>query len=377
MATSTTETTAELAHEAARLWDEGELVVIPTETVYGLAGAALHDIAIAALRRFAGSEADQAFTVHLAEPEQAQRYVPLSRGMAWAVSRLLPGPMTLWIEVTRAEIEPKLKAAGLSDAAIDRVYNGDAISLRCPNNSMTREVLAAAPGPIVATGVRRAGGNAAVEPEKARKAAGAAASLLIDGGRCRYAKPSTIVRLTPGPGDSALPHARVERVGVYDERMVRRLLTWTVFFVCSGNTCRSPMAEALAREVLAKHRGVAPAELATTGIQAASAGVAAGPGAPASAAAATAMQQQGLDLTRHRSRPLTKQLIREADMILTMTEAHRDGVLAIEPGAASKTARLDPDQDIADPIGADLSTYQHLAQRMRQCLDQRLKESNL
>jgi protein-tyrosine phosphatase len=211
----------------------------------------------------------------------------------------------------------------------------------------------------------------AVTADEAAEGVGDAAAMIVDGGRCRFGKPSTIVRVqTRG----RWPGVTVEREGVYDERIIRRMLSWTVLFVCSGNTCRSPMAAALARQMLAQQRGLDPGELEAAGIYVLSAGASATAGAPASDPAVEAMQAEGIDLAGHRSRPITSELVAEADAIYTMTEAHRQAVLALDPTAAEKTARLDPDRDIADPVGADLATYRQTAEQMRHALAGRLKE---
>ena len=193
----------------------------------------------------------------------------------------------------------------------------------------------------------------------------------MDAGRCRFARPSTVVRLWDGEGG---PGYRVERAGVYDERIIRRMLSWTLLVVCSGNTCRSPMAEAIARRELARLRGLSESELATAGLHVVSAGLYADHGAPATPEAVQAMQGEGLDLAGHRSRPISEALIQQADAILTMTEAHRQGVVALAPWAESKTARLDPDADVADPIGGGSAVYRQTAEQIRAGLTQRMKE---
>jgi protein-tyrosine phosphatase len=82
----------------------------------------------------------------------------------------------------------------------------------------------------------------------------------------------------------------------------------------------------------------------------------------------------GADLSRHRSRPLTVELIHQADVIFTMSRSHAAAVTALVPSASEKTMTLDPDGDIDDPIGGDLVLYQQLASYMRELLDKRLDE---
>jgi protein-tyrosine phosphatase len=167
----------------------------------------------------------------------------------------------------------------------------------------------------------------------------------------------------------------IVRSGIYDERIIERLLRTTVLFVCSGNTCRSPMAEAIARRVLADRLHVSEDELENKGISVISAGSFALPGARATPAAIDAVKAMGADLSKHRSRPLSVELIHQADVIYTMSKNHAQAVAALVPSASQKTRTLDPDKDVEDPIGGDLSLYQELAVELKKLIEKRLEES--
>jgi len=127
----------------------------------------------------------------------------------------------------------------------------------------------------------------------------------------------------------------------------------TVLFVCTGNTCRSPMAERL----MAGLCGAFPRW------RFASAGLYAVEGAPATGKAIAVMKEKGLSLEDHRARALSPAMIREASFLIPMTAAHRDGILFMAPEAAEKTRTLHsfgsarPDRDVMDPFGGGADTY--------------------
>jgi protein-tyrosine phosphatase len=148
--------------------------------------------------------------------------------------------------------------------------------------------------------------------------------------------------------------------------MLQRLSSLMVLFVCTGNTCRSPMAETLFRHLAAERLGCAPDEIEQRGLVVTSAGLAAWSGAKASAGAVEAMAEFGADLTAHESQPVTETLVRQADVIWTMTASHRAALLAQFPEAGGRVAMLAPDrQDVSDPIGGPVSTYRACAGQIR------------
>ena len=152
------------------------------------------------------------------------------------------------------------------------------------------------------------------------------------------------------------------------------MIEYSVLFVCTGNTCRSPMAEGLAKQMLAQMKGVPIEQLEEAGVRVRSAGVMTGGGSPASGQAVQAMEQAGIDLTGHASSALAEDLIQDADAIYTMTDSHRQAVLMHSPSAAEKTQRLDPAGDIIDPFGAPVEVYVQTAEMIRDALTRRLAE---
>lgn len=137
-------------------------------------------------------------------------------------------------------------------------------------------------------------------------------------------------------------------------------MTRLVLFVCTGNTCRSPMAEVLFRQHLAAHLGVREDELEAEGWSVGSAGVAAGRGGPAAGNAQAVASARGADLSAHASQPLTPELAEAAHAIVALSPSHAYAILDRAPSLAPKVILLDPD-GVPDPIGGDLALYQHTA----------------
>ena len=151
----------------------------------------------------------------------------------------------------------------------------------------------------------------------------------------------------------------------------------SVLVVCTGNICRSPMAEAIARKVIADSLHLPEAQLAKEGYKVTSAGATAFSGAPAADNAREAVKSLGGDLSNHRSRPLTAQMLNQASIILAMGKSHLEMVKMISPSAADKAVLLDPAGDIDDPIGGDLALYKNLAAKIKQAIEKRLADNSL
>jgi protein-tyrosine-phosphatase len=126
------------------------------------------------------------------------------------------------------------------------------------------------------------------------------------------------------------------------------------------------MAEALMRGHLAEKLKCSVEELEERGVMVTSAGVAAVPGCAPSPEAVEVMREEGLDISRHESQPLTEQLVRHADAILTMTAGQRQMVIDRWPEAAARTFQLLSDgSDIVDPIGGAVGAYRHCAEQIK------------
>jgi len=145
-------------------------------------------------------------------------------------------------------------------------------------------------------------------------------------------------------------------------------------FVCSGNTCRSPMAVAISNAEIAARLSPPFQQPDHARVQAISAGTSAHVGAPMTKEARQALHELGFHANGHTARNLTADTANQVEKIFCMTKAHRNAVVDLVPAAAEKTHCLDPDGDIEDPIGQDLAAYVRCARRIHILVQLRLDE---
>ena len=222
-------------------------------------------------------------------------------------------------------------------------------------------------GPLVLTSANPSGQPPAGVGTEAAEMFADDVALVLDDGPCRYSQPSTVVRANESSWQCL-------REGVVPLSAIERLSQMLILLVCTGNTCRSPMAEALMRKAIAERLRIALDD-ENSGVMVASAGVSASAGCAASPEAVEVMKQLGLDLSSHASQPLTDKLVQHADQIYTLTSVHRQAIVQRWPEAASRTANIRPDQgDIDDPIGGGLDTYRRCAIQIEDAVRQRVAE---
>lgn len=332
---------------AAQLVDDGGLVAFPTETVYGIAVNLRDEAAVRRLYQAKGRQDDKPLTVHLHAREALEPLVKdLPRAAVKLAARFWPGPLTIVVA--------------------DR--HGRPTGYRVPDLAVAQEMLRLSACRVGATSANPSGAEEAVTAEEVLRHFDGVVDLVVDGGRCRHARASTVVR-TDDEGVSVL------REGVVPAAEIRDVTAKSLLFVCTGNRCRSPMAAAFATDLLARRAGVDAADLVESGFRVGSAGTGCMRGSPATHEAVDAARRYNCDLTAHRSRPLTPSLLEDADEIYVMTPEHRASILEFAADAGDRIRLLDRGgKAIPDPYGQGPAAYEKSAARIHRAIEERLDD---
>jgi L-threonylcarbamoyladenylate synthase len=183
-------------------------------------------------------------------------------------------------------------------------------------------------------------------------------AVAISAGRISVGDKPTVVTL-----NSSRSYAdwTITEEGLLSEEEVEKLTSRIIMFVCTGNTCRSPLAEALTKSVLAERLGCRIKELPSRGYWVVSAGISASSGSAASAESIEVATEFGSDLHEHESRAVNPQLLAAADDVIAMTRSHADTLAYRYPGVGPAPSLLCGDEDLDDPIGAGLGVYRECA----------------
>jgi len=326
---------------AAAALERGELVVLPTETVYGLAA---REDRPAALRRLEVVKHGrlQPYSLAVASPEMlADRLAPLPRLARRIADRWWPGPVTQLLP-TR---------------------DGPLVGVRVPGHAWTRELIAQVGVPLLLPSANPPGETAPRDAGGIDRAVLEQAAVVVDGGHTALGEASTVLE----------PRAwvlRVAREGVIGRGDLERQILPRILIVCSGNTCRSPIAQKLLEREL---RRAAGEEWMVPVVE--SAGLQAMPGLPATELSIEALAARGLDLSGHRTRPVDRALLERTDLALGMTIRHVELLRDRTAGRPLPVELFDPaGHDVEDPFGGTAAEYRSVTVALERMAQERARQ---
>ena len=349
-----------VVRRAVELLQTGHTVAFPTEASYVLAASGLVPQAVERIQPL-NDDMPTPLSVAVSGLAGARDWIPSISVLGQRLGRRFwPGPLTL--------LFPEGVAVGLAarlPVAVQQALCPDGgLRLRSPAHAAILEVILLNPGPLLLAEI----GGGTVSPDDVRTQAGDRVDLLIDDGPSSAAQTPTVVEVQGNAW-------KIVQAGAVTAEQITQRSACVVVFVCTGNTCRSPLAEGLCKKLLAEKVGCSVAELPSRGFFVLSAGLAAMMGGEAAAEAVEVAQGFGADLTGHQSRPLTDELAAQADFLVAMTRDHRAALTAYFPRLSTRPRLLGPrGDDIADPIGSSRTVYQECAEQISRGLEPLIAE---
>jgi len=351
--------------KAAKVIDSGGIVAFGTETVYGLACRVTKD-SLEKLNQIKGREASKHYTLHIGDKNDVHQYVPdLGLRAKKLIEKTWPGPLTIVFELDNEQLTGAKK--NVSTNLFENLYRNNTIGIRCPDNTVAAELLKCAKNAVVAPSANVSGCKPPFTAQDVLENFDGQIDMLLDSGPTKYQKSSTVAKIG---------NRRIEilRSGYYGQKELERLWKIQILFVCTGNTCRSPMAEGVFRKRLAEKFGCKVDQLGKMGYKIVSAGTIGASGWPASAEAVQQCQADGIDISLHVNSALTRQLVNESDLIYVMSNSHRNQILSLCPDSYEKCSLLDEKQEIPDPIGQSIEIYAGCFELINSAIKKRLSE---
>lgn len=318
----------EKVSKAAKVIKNGGLVIVPTETVYGIA-ANMYDMeALERIYRIKARPKDKPLSIHIADKHSVYEYAAIVTPAAYRmILEFWPGPLTV----------------------IFKTLDGT-IGIRMPDHRVALDIINEAGGPVVCPSANISGKPAPRSIEEALKDLDGFVDLAVDSGPVRLGVESSVVDATVFP-------VKILREGAIAKEEIEKVAARkTVLFICTGNSCRSVMAKGLLEKRMKDSN--------RDDVEVLSAGVMNAAGLGATEETKELLRNEGIDASGHRSQAVTRDLVGRSDFILVMEKIHEQRVKELYPQARNRIfllkefARMSQtDFDIQDPIGRSRDFY--------------------
>ncbi|MFH1847787.1 MAG: L-threonylcarbamoyladenylate synthase, partial [Candidatus Omnitrophota bacterium] len=308
---------------------QGGLVLVPTDTVYGIAADSKNEKAIERLYEIKKRPPEKRFALLIDAKEKIEDIAVDIPVVAYKLmDKFWPGPLTL----------------------VFKAKEKDTIAVRLPDNLITQKIITLSRTNVVCPSANLSGEPASGEFSDAIKDFKGAVDYAIDAGPCELGVESSVVDLT------AHPLQIVREGAIKKEEIMAVAYKKNVLFVCTGNSCRSVMAEAYLEKKLQ--------EDGRNDVEVISAGLMMLPGMGATEETKELLEEEGIDVSGHRSQRLTRELLDKSDIILVMENLHEERIRQLYPKALNRVyllkefAQIKGDSlDISDPIGKSIEFY--------------------